>query len=159
MPSASIATLFARSEKLADAGDLEAARKSYLRVLEAAPGHVASMLQLSYIESLLGGYRAARALLAADDRPTAVFAASDEMAFGVVFAARELGLSIPDDVAIVGVDGHEQSVLFDLTTVEQFPRAQGVRAAETVLARLDGAATATDLPFQLVVRGSTVAGR
>lgn len=107
-----------------------------------------------------GGSRAAARLLARDDRPTALFAASDEMAIGAILAARELGLRVPDDVSIIGVDGHELGRWFGLTTVDQFARGQGERAAEAVLSALDGAQPAPGrgtLPFELVDRGSTAA--
>lgn len=107
-----------------------------------------------------GGSRAAARLLVRDDRPTALFAASDEMAIGAILAARELGLRVPDDVSIIGVDGHELGRWFGLTTVDQFARGQGERAAEAVLSALDGAQPAPGrgtLPFELVDRGSTAA--
>jgi LacI family transcriptional regulator len=54
-----------------------------------------------------GGYRAMRELLCANGRlPTAVAAANDNTAFGAMRAIEELGLRIPDDISIVGVDGH-----------------------------------------------------
>ncbi len=54
-----------------------------------------------------GGYRAMRDMLAADTRlPTAVAAANDNTAFGAMRAMEEFGLRIPEDISIVGVDGH-----------------------------------------------------
>lgn len=93
--------------------------------------------------------------------PTAVFAASDELAFGAMFAVRDAGLSVPGDVSIVGVDGHELSGFFGLTTVEQFPHAQGERAADAALVALgeDVAAPDPALPFELVIRSSTAPPR
>lgn len=104
-----------------------------------------------------GGYRAAGRLLDRADRPTAIFAASDEMAFGAIFAARERGLRVPEDLSVVGVDGHEMSGFFALTTIDQFPHAQGERAADAVLAVLDSGAAPepASLAFELVVRAST----
>jgi DNA-binding LacI/PurR family transcriptional regulator len=107
-----------------------------------------------------GGSAAARALLDGPERPTAIFAASDEMAIGAVLAAREAGLRVPEDVSIIGVDGNDLGRWFGLTTVDQFARGQGERAAEAVLAELDGAEPATrrgTLPFALLERGSTAA--
>lgn len=102
------------------------------------------------------GYRATQQLLR-DSRPTAIFAASDELAFGALFAARDAGLDVPRDMSVVGVDGHELGGFFGLTTIEQFPRAQGQQVAETVLATLGEPVTApaTTLPFALVERTST----
>lgn len=103
-----------------------------------------------------GGYRAAGRLLDRTDRPTAIFAASDEMAFGAIFAARERGLRVPEDLSVVGVDGHEMSGFFALTTIDQFPHAQGERAADAILAVLDSgdAPQPASLAFELVVRAS-----
>ena len=105
-----------------------------------------------------GGSAAATRVLRGDAPPTAIFAASDEMAIGAILAARDAGLRVPDDLSIIGVDGHELGRWFGLTTVDQFARGQGERAAEAVLAELDGADPAPGLgtlPFELVDRGST----
>lgn len=108
-----------------------------------------------------GGFRAAKQLLGRPGpRPTAVFAASDEMAIGAVLAARELGFRVPEDLSVVGIDGHELGEFFRLTTVDQFPLGQGERAAQAVLARLEKVDAAAEhvpiaLPFELHVRGTT----
>lgn len=110
-----------------------------------------------------GGYRAAKQLLGLPlrQRPTAIFAASDEMALGAMLAAQDLGLEIPGDLSIVGVDGHELAELFGLTTIEQFPRAQGARAVELLLGELEAGTVTGDerLPFELRVRSSTTRPR
>jgi LacI family transcriptional regulator len=66
------------------------------------------------------GYQVARELLGMPGRPTAVFASNDLMAFGAVHAARDLGLSVPGDLAMVGFDNIQLSSYFNptLTTVE-----------------------------------------
>lgn len=106
-----------------------------------------------------GGFRAAKQLLGRPGpRPTAIFAASDEMAVGALLAARDLGFRVPQDLSIVGIDGHELGEFFQLTTVDQFPLAQGERAARAILAQLEDdpdAAVAADLPYELIVRGTT----
>lgn len=109
--------------------------------------------------SVAGGGEAARRLLSRPDRPTAIFAASDEMAIGVLRAARELGLSVPADLSVVGIDDYELASFFDLTTVAQPVREQGRRGAERVLAELTGspAPDSEVLPVQLLVRSSTAA--
>ncbi len=109
-----------------------------------------------------GGSLAATRLLRDREAPTALFAASDEMAIGAILAARELGLRVPEDVSVIGVDGHELGRWFGLTTVDQFARGQGERAAAAVLSELDGAQPAHGrgtLPFELVDRGSTAPPR
>ncbi|KAA9089359.1 LacI family DNA-binding transcriptional regulator [Microbacterium radiodurans] len=116
--------------------------------------------------TMAGGHDAATRLLRdAASRPTAIFAASDEMAIGALLAARELGLSVPGDVSIIGVDGHDLGAFFGLTTVDQFPSRQGERVAAAMLDALhaDTAAAAPAQPpeqpagleFALVARSST----
>lgn len=108
--------------------------------------------------SVAGGSRAGHALLDRPDRPSAVFAASDEMAFGVLRTARELGLRVPEDLSVIGVDDHEMAEIFDLTTVAQPVHEQGRVAALQVLAGLAGARCSPEqvvLPTELVVRRTT----
>lgn len=109
--------------------------------------------------TIKGGYDATVALL--DDphvSPTAIFAASDEMAFGAMMAVRDRGLRVPEDISVIGIDGHELSEVFGLTTVDQFPEVQGRHAAEIVLHELDKAhheSMDESLPWELVARRST----
>ncbi|MGC5172382.1 LacI family DNA-binding transcriptional regulator [Microbacterium sp. DT81.1] len=109
-----------------------------------------------------GGFRAAKQLLGRPGpRPTAIFAASDEMAIGALLAARELGYRVPEDLSIIGIDGHELGEFFRLTTVDQFPLGQGERAADAILDELERGDAAPvehapgELPYELVVRGTT----
>ena len=81
------------------------------------------------------GYQATKSLLA-HDRPTAIFAASDEIAIGSILAARDLGLRIPEDLSVIGIDDHRLAEFFGLTTIAQHPEQQGKRAAEVILATL-----------------------
>ena len=109
-----------------------------------------------------GGYRAAQTLLAdARARPTAIFAASDEMAIGAILAARDLGLAVPGGLSVIGIDDHELSAFFGLSTIAQFPEEQGRRAVEFLMDELHpaGLLPAADHPlrFELVVRTSTAA--
>jgi DNA-binding LacI/PurR family transcriptional regulator len=94
--------------------------------------------------TLQDAYQKARSLLAMPERPTAVFAASDEMAIGVILAARDLGLQVPYDLSVVGIDGHELGETFGLTTIQQFPRQQGQQAARKLLQKLSKKAVAFD---------------
>ena len=114
-----------------------------------------------------GAHRATSALLNEPHPPSAIFAASDEMAYGVLAAARERGVAVPSDLSVIGVDGHDLAGLFDLTTIDQFPHAQGERAGDAILAAV-GAETAdpdetvdasASLPFALVRRGTTAPPR
>ena len=80
----------------------------------------------------------AASLLRGRGRPTAVFAASDTQAAGVLEAARALGLDVPGDVAVIGFDDIEVAALLGLTTVRQPLRQSGARAADLLLAALEG---------------------
>jgi LacI family transcriptional regulator len=68
-----------------------------------------------------GGYAAGQLLMAADNRPTAIFASSDMQAIGLLRAIREAGLSVPDDIAVASFDGSTEAEYSwpALTTVEQ----------------------------------------
>lgn len=91
-------------------------------------------------------------------RPTAVFAASDEMAFGVMLAAQDNGLSVPGDLSVIGIDNHDYAESFGLTTMAQDPFDQGASATRILLDELAGAeprSRSVRCPVTLVVRRST----
>jgi DNA-binding LacI/PurR family transcriptional regulator len=108
-----------------------------------------------------GGAAAMAALLDGGPAPTAVFAESDEMAFGVLRALRRRGLRVPEDVSVVGFDDHEMAAAMDLTTVAQPVGEQGRAAADVLIGLLDGQGPETEvlLPTRLVVRGTTAPPR
>src|SRR5215218_10320082 len=87
-----------------------------------------------------GGYVAALDLLDRDDRPSAIFSANDMQAVGVMKAARELGVRIPDELALVGGDNMElaEFLAVPLTTFHQPAFEIGSRGAEMLLSRLIG---------------------
>ncbi len=66
-----------------------------------------------------GGKQAALQLLSQEKRPTAIFAASDMQAIGVLEAAKDLHLNVPDDVSVIGFDGIEVAELLELSTIQQ----------------------------------------
>ncbi|MEV7038186.1 LacI family DNA-binding transcriptional regulator [Amycolatopsis sp. NPDC051061] len=108
--------------------------------------------------TVAGGERAMSALLGLSRRPTAVFAASDEMAFGALRTLRRAGLRVPADVSVLGFDDHDLAGLLELSTVAQPVAELGERAGRLLLARLSGGKIATSpsiLGTQLVLRGST----
>jgi len=109
-----------------------------------------------------GGTDAARRLLSLPQPPTAIIALSDEMAFGVLGAARTLGWSVPDDLSVIGVDDHDASVVLGLTTVRQDVTDHGARAARALLLHLgEGDRDADRLVgrFELVERFTTAPPR
>jgi DNA-binding LacI/PurR family transcriptional regulator len=91
--------------------------------------------------------------------PTAVFAVSDEVAMGVLYAARGHGLAVPRDLSVIGVDGHDFAYLFDLTTVSQPVRDQGRIAARLLLEQVNSAVprqpSVVSVGSSLIRRGTT----
>jgi LacI family transcriptional regulator len=102
--------------------------------------------------------RAAGGLLDLPERPTALFAASDTQAMGALQAARERGLSVPHDLAIVGFDDIDVADYIGLTTVRQPLEESGRVAVDLLLSRLaDPSRPAQDvwLPLNLIRRATT----
>ena len=103
----------------------------------------------------LAGHR----LLDRADRPTAIFAANDEMAIGAIVAAKGLGLRVPRDVSLVGFDDIEFAAAYDpsLTTVHQPRREMGAAAMALLADLLEGRrpeAPEIALPHEVIVRDS-----
>jgi LacI family transcriptional regulator len=97
-------------------------------------------------------------LLALPDPPTAVFAASDTQALGVLDAARGAGVAVPGGLSVIGFDDLEVAEVAGLTTVRQPLRDSGVLAAELLLelvAGRDVRARREVLPLEVVVRPTT----
>jgi LacI family transcriptional regulator, galactose operon repressor len=114
-----------------------------------------------YTES---GEEAMRALLALPEPPTAVFVAADLMAVGAMKAAREAGLGLPDDLAVVGFDDIQLASFIDppLTTIRQDKVGLGAAAAWALLEQIENpelTSAALTLPVELVVRRSCGAMR
>ncbi|MEU9403327.1 LacI family DNA-binding transcriptional regulator [Streptomyces sp. NPDC048242] len=98
------------------------------------------------------------ALTAPGPRPTAVVCDDDKLAAGAYKALRRLGLRVPDDISVTGLDDLALATAIDpeLTTVRLDAELFGERGMEALLAVLDDRAPASgDIPVQLVVRGST----
>jgi len=100
----------------------------------------------------------AKTMLSLPERPTAVFAASDTQAIGVLEAAHALGLRVPEDLSIVGYDDVEVADILGLTTVRQLLFESGQQGMELLLAMLDEPQMGPVhemLPTELVVRNTT----
>ena len=80
----------------------------------------------------------AERLLRLPDPPTAIFAASDVQAMGVLAAARSMRLRVPQDLAVIGFDDIEVAEVLGLTTVHQPLRETGARGVELLLTAIDG---------------------
>ncbi|MEV5313832.1 LacI family DNA-binding transcriptional regulator [Streptomyces sp. NPDC052610] len=98
------------------------------------------------------------ALTGPGPRPTAIICDDDKLAAGAYKAARRLGLRIPDDISVTGLDDLALATAIDpeLTTVRLDAELFGERGMQALLAVLEGRTPARgDIPVELVVRGST----
>ena len=113
-------------------------RDAFLRTMAAAGVPVPPEYVVEGLYTEQSGLESARALLALPVPPTAVFAASDNIALGVVRAAREKGVRIPDQLSVVGFDDLPQGPALDppLTTVHQPLARIGEEAARLLLRRV-----------------------
>ncbi|MEK8226327.1 substrate-binding domain-containing protein [Oerskovia sp. M15] len=108
-----------------------------------------------------GGRSSTAELLRRRPDITAIFAASDEMAMGAILAARDLGLDVPGDLSVIGVDGHDLGELVGLTTIGQDAFQQGADASMLLMEMINGAPVPESLtyPTHLVRRSSTAPPR
>ena len=102
----------------------------------------------------------ARRLLSTRDRPTAIVAQTDGVAIGVIRAAREMGLRVPDEISIIGYNDQAEAAQADppLTTFACPREEHGRTAVEMLLAASEGRYSSPQrrvLTARLVVRGST----
>lgn len=106
------------------------------------------------------GREAFRALLGAFPPPTAVFAGADVLAFGLLRAAREAGVAVPEELSVVSFDDTPLNDLLDppLTAVRQCPAEFGQRGVHLLIELIRGAnpdPTPQRVPVELVVRRSS----
>ncbi len=97
-------------------------------------------------------------LLAMPDRPTAVFAASDTLAIGVMEAARDMELRVPEDLSVIGYDDIEVAEYLNLSTMRQPLFVSGVEGVELLfdtIADIQSVPQEVVLPVELVARGTT----
>ncbi len=107
-----------------------------------------------------GAAEHAAQLLKAHDPPTAIFAASDTQAIGVLSAAERLGVAVPGQLSVVGFDDIESAALLGLSTVRQPLARSGAEGAQRLCALLRGERLRErrqELPLELVARASTAA--
>lgn len=102
--------------------------------------------------------RLTRELLTLPDRPTAIFAYSDTQAFGVLRAAQDLSLKVPQQLSVIGYDDIEISEFLHLTTIRQQLYESGVRGAALLLEEISNYPSSPQsvvLATELVVRDTT----
>ncbi|MFE5188249.1 LacI family DNA-binding transcriptional regulator [Streptomyces sp. NPDC056628] len=129
--------------------------------LAAAPG---TTLRVAHAPISIDAARTATAgaLAAAAPHPTAIVCDDDKLAAGAYKAVRRLGLRVPDDISVTGLDDLALATAIDpeLTTVRLDAELFGERGMQALLAVLEGRTPEQgDIPVQLVVRGSTAPPR
>ena len=107
-----------------------------------------------------GGCTGAKQLLTLKQRPTAVFAASDRLAFGIMHELQDAGLRIPSDISVVGYDNLPESQIIypALTTVDINKEGTGRLAVRLLLERIRNPQRENaihTLPTRLIIRNST----
>ena len=108
--------------------------------------------------SIDGGQEAMASLLDTAEPPTAVFAMSDEMAFGALLELDARNLVAGIDISVIGVDDHEFARVVGLSTIRQLVASQGAVAARSLLAALrreEVPSRPTISPVELVLRSTT----
>ncbi len=120
-------------------------------------------LEVLIANNIDAAHEGAHALLSSPNKPSAVFAGSGKAAIGVMKAARECGLAIPEVLAVVGTGDQDFAAMFDppLTTVSVRGEEIGRRSADLLLALINGAPMrgSTVIRPDLVVRGTSGASR
>ncbi|MCI2256064.1 LacI family transcriptional regulator [Domibacillus sp. PGB-M46] len=110
--------------------------------------------------SIEDGQQVLRKILEMDERPTAVFTGSDEVASGMIAEANVRGIQIPDDLAIMGFDDQPiaRVVSPKLTTIKQPVDRLGEKAVEIIIEKLNNVESSDEyceLPIELIIRQST----
>lgn len=106
------------------------------------------------------GKQVLKQLIEMDERPTAIFTGSDEIAAGIMIEAKEQGLNIPKDLAVVGFDDQPIAEIVDpkLTTIRQPVDQMGQKSVEIMIEMLDNPemkVKSYQLPIDLIIRQST----
>ena len=132
-------------------------------IKESWQSHGFDIENLAIIETpydIEGGGKAFEKLMAADLKPTVIMCGNDVLATGVISKAREMGLSIPDDVSVTGFDDIElaRCVWPPLTTVHVPHRQMGREAANALIDLIEKRSTniSRELDVSIVMRGSLV---
>ncbi len=140
--------------------DSEERRRGYEQALDDYGIGVDPSLIVAGDSLPMGGMEAMRRLLALEHPPSAVSCYNDVTALGAMRASRGCGLSIPDDISIVGFDDIDLAAYLEtpLTTVAQPKHRMGEKAVRMIMELVAGAEQVADcvLPGRLVIRDSTM---
>jgi len=137
-------------------------RSGYIDTLQAAGIEYERSLEALGYFTVAGGEAATAELISRPNRPTALFAEADEMAYGALRAIRRARLRVPEDIAVIGFDDHVTAELFDLSTIRQPVVEQAAKLMSRLLAVMSVVEAPPEdhvLPTELIVRGTTDASR
>jgi DNA-binding LacI/PurR family transcriptional regulator len=133
--------------------------KGYRETLEAQNIPFNPTYQIEGERGRISARKMAKKLLSLVDPPTAIFAASDTQAIGVMDAALEMGIRIPEDISVIGYDDIRDAAYVNLTTIDQHLVRSGVDGASMLLELLQETHRSDThketIAVDLVVRGST----
>jgi LacI family transcriptional regulator len=137
-------------------------QRGYRQALAAASiGAEDDLIRLGPHDAAVAAEHAAQ-LLKSPDPPSAIFAASDTQAIGVLAAADRLGVSVPGELSVVGFDDIDSATFLDLSTVRQPLARSGAEGARRLCAVLRGEQVRPlrqELPIELMARGSSARAR
>jgi LacI family transcriptional regulator len=137
-------------------------QRGYQQALAAAGiGAEDGLIRLGPHDIAVAAEHAAQ-LLKSPDPPSAIFAASDTQAVGVLAAADRLGVAVPGELSVVGFDDIESATFLDLSTVRQPLARSGTEGARRLCAVLRGERVRPlrqELPIELMARGSSARAR
>jgi DNA-binding LacI/PurR family transcriptional regulator len=114
-----------------------------------------------HLEAPHGRYEAtvlAKKLLTMEDPPTAIFAGSDTQAIGVLAAARDMNIKVPEELSVIGYDGIRDAEYMNLTTIEQPLFDSGVEGVNLLISQIENPSSITQeirMPLKLHKRGTT----
>jgi LacI family transcriptional regulator len=134
----------------------------YSRALEAAGIKLEPVYHAQGPMSREGGRQMGLQLFSLPNPPTAVFAFSDVQALGLIEAARELKLKVPDDLSVIGYDDIDMAYYAQLTTVRQQLFESGVQGVELLLEAIDKPGMPPvhrQLATELIIRQTTAPPR
>ena len=137
-------------------------QRGYRQALAAAGiGAEDDLIRLGPHDAAVAAEHAAQ-LLKSPDPPSAIFAASDTQAVGVLAAADRLGVSVPGELSVVGFDDIDSATFLNLSTVRQPLARSGAEGARRLCAVLRGERVRPlrqELPIELMARGSSARAR
>jgi DNA-binding LacI/PurR family transcriptional regulator len=131
--------------------------RAYRNALTAAGEPVREQWMFHNCYSIEDGVNVVHAILNMKERPTALFAASDQVAAGIVTEAKRLGIAVPDELAVIGFDNHPIANALDITTIEQPCFEMGRHAFSLFHRHFTGQAAAhehRELSFKLIERST-----